>query len=95
MAALVSMCRVGAYTFTTHNPVSLRAILDLGSSHDVFLDRVADFFLGTLELATHNRIRGKHRTACCVLKTFVNFARNFHKNRCIGNTFITGVKLDS
>ena len=89
------MCRVGTYTFPTHNPVSLRAILDLGSSHDVFLDRVADFFLGTLELATHNRIRGKHRTACCVQKTFGNNATKFYANRRTGNTFFRGVMLNS
>ena len=94
-AASVSMSPVGTYTFPTHNPVSLRAILDLGSSHVVENARVADLFLGTLELATHNRSREQNRMACYVQKTFGKLVRNFHRNRCIGNTFIRGVKLDS
>ena len=94
-AASVAMSRVGAYIFQTHNPVSLRVILDLSSSHDAVNVRVADLVLGTLELATHNRSRGKHRTDCCVQKTFGNNATKFYANRHTGNTFIRGVELDS
>ena len=71
------MARVGTYTFPTHNPVSLRAILDLSSSRDAENAPVADFFLGTLELATHNRSREQNRMACYVQKTPHNDARNF------------------
>ena len=69
--------------------------MDLSSSDDSENVPFADHILGTSELATHNRSRGYHRTSFCVLQTLPKLFTKFHGDRCIINTFLRGVKLET